>query len=68
MVHVYRDVCLSGRLLDSPHAVSVFIFILMNAVTKMNGHHEVIFIIIDHDNDDTVKGGSDGLVQSPRDK
>lgn len=37
----------------------------MNILTKMNGHKEVIFIIIDHDNDNTVKDGNDRLVQSP---
>lgn len=39
----------------------VFIFILMNTATKMNGHYGVIFIIIDHDNDDTARDGSDRL-------
>lgn len=60
--------CFSGRFLDSLYTVAVFIFILMNTVTEMNGHNGVIFIIVDHDNDDTVKDGNDGLVQSPRDK
>lgn len=40
------------------------VFILMYMLTKMNGHKGVIFIIIDHDNDNTVKDGSDRLVQS----
>lgn len=65
MVHVYREVCFSGRLLDGPYAAAVFIFILVNMATKMNERNEVIFIIIDHDNDDIVKDGSDRLVQSP---
>lgn len=47
------------------YTVAVFIFILTNIVTKMNGRNGVIFIIIDHDNDDTVKDGNDRLVQSP---
>lgn len=45
--------------------VSDFIFILMSMVTEMNGHGAIIFIIIDHDNDDSVKDGSEGLAQSP---
>lgn len=34
-------------------------------VTKINGHNAVIFIIIDHNNDITVKDGNDRPVQSP---
>lgn len=36
--------------------------------TEINGHNGAIFIIIDHNNDHTVKDGNDRLVQSPGDK
>lgn len=55
-----------GTELDSSYVVSDGLyFYLMCALTKTNGHPIVIFIIIDHDNDNTVKGGSDRLVESP---
>lgn len=38
-------------------------FYLMSALAKTNGHPIVILIIIDHDNDNTVKGGSDRLLR-----
>lgn len=45
-----------------------FIFNLLEMETEINGHNGAIFIIIDHNNDHTVKDGNDRLVQSPGDK
>lgn len=45
-----------------------FIFNLMNTVTGINGHTGAISIIIDQNNDDTVKDGNDRLAQSPLEK
>lgn len=43
-------------------------FYLISTLAKTNGHQIGIFIIIDHDNDNTVKSGSDRLVESQQDK
>lgn len=60
----WRVVRSGGRFLDSRRTVAVVIFILMNVAAKINGCNGVIFIIIDHNNGDTVRDGSDRLVQS----
>lgn len=39
-------------------------FYLMSVLAKTNGYPIAIFIIIDHDNDNTVKGGSERLVET----
>lgn len=60
--------CGSKELDSSDMVLDGLYFYLMSTLAKTNGHPIVIFIIIDHDNDNTVKGGSDRLVESLQDK
>lgn len=43
-------------------------FYLVSAQAEMDGHQRVIFLIIDHNNDNTAKGGSDRLTEPLQDK
>lgn len=43
-------------------------FYLMSAQAEMDGHQIVIFLIIDHNNDNAAKGGSDRLAEPLQDK
>lgn len=43
-------------------------FYLVSAQAEMDGHQMVIFLIIDHNNDNTAKGGSDRLAEPLQDK
>lgn len=56
--------CGSTKLDSSDLVLDGLYFYLMSVLAKTNGHPITIFIIIDHDNDNTVKGGSERLVET----